>query len=138
MKVVTRNHLLRKLENYKWGINAGTIRTTALAFCFSVAEYGAPVWSRSKHTHLLDPEHRIPEANKCRRLYLLAGIAPSDIRRDVCARIERAKQVNNKEHSLFGHTPATNRLNLDGVSYLQFNPLFSAPKSINAINAKMQ
>ena len=38
MKVTTRNNLLRKLSNSKWGANASTIRTTALALCYSVAE----------------------------------------------------------------------------------------------------
>ena len=42
MKVATRNNLLRKLSNSKWGENASTIRTTALALCYSVAEYAAP------------------------------------------------------------------------------------------------
>ena len=50
MKVATRNNLLRKLANSKWGTS--TIRTTALALCYSVAEYAAPVWSRSNiHTY---------------------------------------------------------------------------------------
>ena len=93
MKVATRNNLLRKLANSKWGTSAGTIRTTALALCYSVAEYVAPVWARSHHAHVLDSEL----TTACRAitgclkpaniedLYLLAGIAPTDIRRDVCA-----------------------------------------------------
>ena len=39
MKVDTRNNLLRKLSNSKWGANASTIRTTALALCYYEAEY---------------------------------------------------------------------------------------------------
>ena len=35
----TRNNFLRKLANYKWGTNASTIRTAALALCYSVAKY---------------------------------------------------------------------------------------------------
>ena len=34
MKVATRNNLLRKLSNSKWGAIASTIRTTALALCY--------------------------------------------------------------------------------------------------------
>ena len=49
MKVATRNNLLRKLSNSKWGANASTIRTTALALCYSVAEHAAPAWARSSH-----------------------------------------------------------------------------------------
>ena len=44
MKVATRNNLLNKLANSRWGTNARTIRTTALALCYSTAEYAAPVW----------------------------------------------------------------------------------------------
>ena len=56
MKVATRNNLLTKLSNSKWGANASTIRTTALALCYYVAEYAAPVWSRSSHAEKLNPE----------------------------------------------------------------------------------
>ena len=54
MNVATRNNLLRKLSSYKWGTNASTIRTTALALRYSVAEYAAPVWARSAHAYKLD------------------------------------------------------------------------------------
>ena len=109
MKVATRNNRLKKLANSKWGTNASTIRTTALTLCYSIADYAAPVYA-----DILDPE-----INKtCRTitgclkptyveyLYLLAGIAPPDIRRDVCARMERTKQIEQETHSLFGHIPA--------------------------------
>ena len=43
-------------------------------------------------------------------LYLLAGIAPPDIRRDVCARMERTKQMEQATYSLFGHIPERSRL----------------------------
>ena len=56
MKVATCNNLLRKLSNSKWEANASTIRTTALALCYSVAEYAAPVWTRSTHAQKLNPE----------------------------------------------------------------------------------
>ena len=42
-------------------------------------------------------------------LYLLAGIAPLDIRRDVCARMGK-KQETNEAHSLYGQHPAERRL----------------------------
>ena len=50
-----RNNLLNKLAISRWGTNARTIRTTALALCYSTAEYAAPVWKRSAHAHLLNP-----------------------------------------------------------------------------------
>ena len=110
MKVNTRNNLLRKLSNSKWGANASTIRTTALALCYSVAEYAAPVWARSSHTQKLNPElnSACRAATGCLKptneedLYLLAGIAPPDIRRDVCARVEKTQQETNEAHSLYG------------------------------------
>ena len=49
MKVATRNSILSKLFSSKWGTNASTIRITALALSYSVAEYAAPVWARSAH-----------------------------------------------------------------------------------------
>ena len=54
MKVATRNNLLKKLANSKWGTNASTIRTTTL--CYLIAEYAVPVWTRSTYTDILDPE----------------------------------------------------------------------------------
>ena len=118
MKVATRNNLLKKLANSRWGTNARTIRTTALALCYSTAEYAAPVWERSAYAHLLNPElnQACRAITGCLRptnvenLYLLAGIAPPEIRRSVCARVERTKQVERETHSLFGHIPARRRL----------------------------
>ena len=52
----------------------------------------------------------MPQANIVEDLYLLAGIAPPDIRRDVCARMERTKQMEEETHSLFGHITAKSRL----------------------------
>ena len=117
MKVATRNNLLKKLSNSRWGTNARTIRTTALALCYSTAEYAAPVSERSAYAHLLNPELNQAcraitgclKPTNVENLYLLAGISPPEIRRSVCARVERTKQVERETHSLFGHTPARRR-----------------------------
>ena len=53
-KVGTRNNLLSKLAGTDWGAYAPTLRSTALALCFSTAEYCSPVWARSNHTNLVD------------------------------------------------------------------------------------
>lgn len=53
-KITTRNNLLSKLAGTSWGASAQTLKTTALALCYSTAEYCAPVWSRSSHTKLVD------------------------------------------------------------------------------------
>ena len=90
-KVGARNNILKKLANTKWGTDAKTIRTTALALCFSAAEYASPVWSRSAHAAKIDPVlntacRAITGCLKPTRvddLYLLCGIAPPHIRRTV-------------------------------------------------------
>ena len=83
-KTAARNNVLRKLANSKWGTHPSTIKTTALALCYSTAEYACPVWESSAHAHKVDPVLN----NACRaitgclqptnveNLYLLAGIAP--------------------------------------------------------------
>lgn len=53
--VSTRNSLLRQLTNSKWGAHPSTLRTSALALCFSTAEYACPAWSRSCHARKIDP-----------------------------------------------------------------------------------
>ena len=53
-KVSTRNNLLGMLAGTSWGASAPTLRTSALALCYSVEEYCAPVWSRSPYTRLVD------------------------------------------------------------------------------------
>jgi len=53
-KVSTRNSLLRLLAGSSWEASATTLRTSALALCYSTAEYCAPVWARSPYTKLID------------------------------------------------------------------------------------
>ena len=118
MKVATRNNLMKKLSNSKWACNASTITTTALALSYSADGYTCPVWARSPHASKLDPElnDACISITGCLRptnvdeLYLLAGIAPPDIRRHVCARVENKKQETNAAHSLQGQVPAERRL----------------------------
>ena len=53
-KTAARNNVLRKLANSKWGTHPSTIKTTALALCYSTAEYACPVWERLAHAHKVD------------------------------------------------------------------------------------
>jgi len=39
-----------------WRANANTLRSSALALCYSVAEYCCPVWQRSTHVSLVDAQ----------------------------------------------------------------------------------
>ena len=83
-KTSARNNILRKLSNIKWGAKSATIKTTALALCYSTVEYACPVWERSKHVRKLDPA--LNEAYRSitdylrptsvENVYLIAGIAP--------------------------------------------------------------
>ena len=53
-KLQSRNNLLMKLAGSSWGANDNTLRSSALALCYSVAEYCCPVWQRSTHVSLVD------------------------------------------------------------------------------------
>ena len=75
-KTEARNNVMRKLASSKWGTHPSTIKTTALALCYSTAEYACPVWERSAHAHKVDPvperclprHHRMPATNQRREL----------------------------------------------------------------------
>ena len=53
-KLKNQNNLLMKLAGSIWGASANTLRSSALALCYSAAEYCAPVWSHSAHTSRVD------------------------------------------------------------------------------------
>jgi len=53
-KLKNLNNLLMKLAGSTWGASANALRSSALALCYSAAEYCAPVWSRSA-SHLWYP-----------------------------------------------------------------------------------
>ena len=117
-KVSTRNSLLRQLTNSKWGAHPGTLRTSALALCFSAAEYACPVWSRSCHACKLDPilNDTCRIVTGCIRttpvhcLYAVSGIAPPDIRRAVATQAESTKQAEDHRHLLHEHSATQKRL----------------------------
>ena len=102
-KVGTRNNIIRKLRTSKWGATPTTLRSSALALCYSAAEYACPVWERSTHAKKLDAT--LNETSRmitgCLKptntnsLPILAGIAPSDIRRAVASRTERTRQTTD-------------------------------------------
>ena len=81
-KLTTRVALMRRLAGSGWGAGAKTLRTAALSLIYSTAEYCAPVWCRSAHTHLA-----LRIVTGCRRptptdyLPVLAGIQPAELRR---------------------------------------------------------
>ena len=99
-KTATRNNVLRKLANSKWGTHPSTIKTTALALCYSTAEYACPVWERSAHAHKVDPVLNDAcraitgclQPTNVENLYLLAGIAPPAVRRSVTVQRETSER----------------------------------------------
>ena len=89
-KVTKRCNLLKTLASNRWGADFSTLRTSALALCYSAAEYCSPIWSQSAHCKKVDIS-----LNECMRLIsgcikstpteilpVLCGIEPADIRRD--------------------------------------------------------
>ena len=93
---------------------------------------------RSSHAQKLNPEL----SSACRAvtgclkptnvedLYLLAGIAPPDIRREVCARVENTKKETNEAHSLYGQNPAERRLESRNCFLRSVKPTDFPPKMI--------
>ena len=81
---------------------------------YNVAEYAVPVWARSAHAYKLDSELNSAcraitgclKPTNVEELYWLSGNTPLSIRRDVSARVEKAKQETNEAHSLHGQIPA--------------------------------
>ena len=98
-KVNTRNNILRKLTNSKWGYTPYTLRTSTLALCYTAAEYACPVWSRSVHARKIDPALNKAcwtitgclKPTNTSNLHLLAGIAPPGIRRETASPAERLR-----------------------------------------------
>ena len=142
MKVTIRNNLLKKLSNSKWGCNASTIRTTALALSYSAAEYACPVWIRSLHASKLDPDLN----DACRsitgclrptnveKLYILTGIAPPDIRRNVCARVERRNRKQTQPTLYTVRFQQRRRLKREWFLIAPYDLLTSLQKSCAAVN----
>ena len=117
-KVCARNNIICKLTGTRWGASPSTLRSTALALCYSTAEYACPAWERSAHAKKIDPIINAtcrlitgclrPTSTDC--LYILSGIAPPDIRRSAASSRERLRQSTDECHPLFGHEPAKRRL----------------------------
>ena len=101
MKVATHNNLLKKLANSKWGTNARTIynysTSLVLLYCRIRCTSLGEIISRKQTEPVLNQACRSTtgclKPTNVEDIYLIAGIAPPDIRREVCARVERTKQT---------------------------------------------
>ena len=73
----------------RWGAGAKTLHIATLSLVYSTAEYCAPVWCRSDHTHLIDSvmNNALRIVTGCLRptltdhLPVLSGIQPAELRR---------------------------------------------------------
>ncbi|CAG7727135.1 unnamed protein product [Allacma fusca] len=118
MKVEARNNLLRKLVSTRWGAKPKTLRTTAMALCYSTAEYGCAAWGRSAHVKKIDValNNTMRIVSGCLRptsvkhLPRICGIAPPGIRRCVAADVERTKKEQDPRHVMFNQKEVTPRL----------------------------
>jgi hypothetical protein len=104
-KVGSRNNLLSKLAGTKWGSSATTLRTSALALCYSTAEYCAPVWARSAHTGFVDVKlHETMRlisgtlrSSPLPWLPVLSNIPPPHLRRaEACSKMLARIRANKK------------------------------------------
>ena len=132
-KLKTRNNLLLKLAGTSWGANANTLRASALALCYSVGEYCAPVWARSAHTNLVDVQ-----LNSTMRLIsgtlkptplpwlpVLANIEPPALRRKAAVDKLLTKAATHEEWGLHGDVlnPPAYRLSSRHPLWLNMQPL---------------
>ena len=136
-KVGTRNNIIRKLRTSKWGATPTTLRSSALALCYSAAEYACPVWERSIHAKKLDATLNETcrmitgclKPTNTNSLPVLAGIVPSDIRRAVASRTERTRQATDERHPLNGHLGVVPRLKSRKTFMTCTKPIYTTAKA---------
>ena len=105
-KLSTRVSLLRRLADSGRGAGAKTLRTAALSLIYSTADYCAPAWCRSAHTHLIDSvlNDALPIVTGCLRptptdnISVLSGIQPAELRRQ-----EATLSLANRSSLDLGH-----------------------------------
>ena len=89
-KTLYRVNLLRRLAGTGWGASYNTLHTS-VALAYSTAEYAAPVWSHSAHSHkvdvVLNDAMRLVSgclmSTPVENLPVLSGIAPANLRRNL-------------------------------------------------------
>ena len=102
-KIRTRNNLLSMLAGTTWGASATTLRCSALALCYSTAEYCAPVWKNSAHCNKIDSQLNQTmrlisgtiRSTRTEWLPVLSNIAPPALRRILAtAKLLQKAQAN--------------------------------------------
>ena len=119
-KAMARTALIRHLAGTSWGASTPTLRTSTLALVYAPAEYCAPVWCRSSHTHLVDVglNASLRTITGCLRptpvdqLPVLAEIAPPALRREAATLVlgRRACQHDHLLHDVMENSTHRKRL----------------------------
>ena len=127
-KLKKRSSLIRKLAGTNWGASPSTLRTSALALCYSAAEYCAPVWARCAHTNKLDVQLNstlrtisgalMPTPTEW--LPVMASIAPPHLRREEATQkmFKRITTLNDETplKTVLSAAPVSDRLSRGGHS----------------------
>ena len=140
-KIAARNSLIRKLTGTSWGAGQTVLRTSALALCYSVAEYCAPVWTRCNHTNLIDVKLRDSmriitgclKSTPVEWLPVMSAIPPPNIRREEVNQ-KWIETVNTTEKDIplkeiLSSAPKTSRLKSRRPFYLSADKNFNLNES---------
>ena len=130
-KVGTRNNIIRKLRNSKWGHSNHTqvIRPSAILLSCRVCLPGVGALHPCKETERdtgwnLSNDQGCLKPTNTNSLPVLAGIAPSDITRAVASRTERTRQTTDERHPLNGYLGMVPRLK-SGKSFIKCTELIN-------------
>ena len=104
---MARSALIRKLVGTGWEAGPSTLRTSALALADTPAEYCALIWSRSRHTGLLNVSLNCTlriitgclQPTPVEQLPVLAGIPPAQFRRRA-ASLALTRRAMDPDHLL--------------------------------------
>ena len=140
-KLKKRSSLIRKLAGTNWGASPSTLRTSALALCYSAAEYCAPIWARCAHTNKLDVQlnstMRIISGaltpTPTEWLPVMASIAPPHLRREEATQkmFQRIATLDDETplKTVLHTAPASDRLKSRKPFYKTFTPDFNVKEA---------
>ena len=118
-----------------------TIRTTVLALCYSHCRIHCTSLGEIITRKQAEPSSESSmsidgclKPTNVEYLYLIVGIAPPDIKRTVCGRVEKTKQTKDRRHSLFGHTPAPAHLKSRHPFLPNVHPMDFSAKTVRCTN----
>ncbi|KAL4104035.1 hypothetical protein QTP88_019348 [Uroleucon formosanum] len=108
-KIKSRNNIISKLAGTSWGCSAGTLRTSVLSLVYSVAEYCAPVWTRSAHCNKIDVQLNAAmrivtgtvRSTPTQWLLVLSNIGPPEIRKQTATQNIINKVKKNTELPIY-------------------------------------